>query len=73
MSTDKAEWTTSGQIGAILGFTVFGVMYLYAIIMIFRDIKRNDDKYSELLADDRKTMTELGMDRNKAEIEEQLK
>ena len=67
------EWNDTGKIGAILGFAVFGIMYLYAIVMIFRDIRKNDKMYSELLEHDKKTMSELGMERNKAEIEEQLK
>ena len=67
------EWNSTGQAGAVIGFGVFGIMYLYAIVMIFRDIRQNDAKYSELLKDDEQTMRDMGMNKDSDEMKEQLK
>ena len=48
-------------------------MYLYAIIMIFRDIRINDKKYTELLEDDKRVMKEMKLNWESEEMLEQLK
>ena len=72
MNDDVNEWTGSGQVGAILGFGIFGIMYLYAIVMIFMDIRKNDKHYTALLEEANTQMSQLGIDRHSAEMKEQL-
>ena len=38
MSENNNPWTSGPTAGAILGFTVFGLSYLYVVIYIFYDI-----------------------------------
>ena len=68
MNEDLNEWSSGGTVGAIIGFAIFGIMYLYAIVMIFLDIKKNDEKYTELLADAHHEMSKLDMDKNSDEM-----
>lgn len=45
MSANNNPWTTGPTAGAIIGFTVFGLSYLYVIIYIFYDINRSKKQY----------------------------
>ena len=45
MSADNNPWTSGPTAGAIIGFTVFGLSYLYVVIYIFYDIKRSKQQY----------------------------
>lgn len=52
MSKDQANWGPVNQIGAILGFGVFGLMYAYTVISIFLDIAKSGREYQAMVDDD---------------------
>ena len=45
MSANNNPWTSGATAGAIIGFTVFGLSYLYVVIYIFYDINRSKKQY----------------------------
>ena len=55
-----------------MGFIVFGIAYLYAIVMIFIDISKRDKSYDEDIDNDLKQMKELGLMKNMAEYDAEL-
>ena len=52
-SDDNNPWTGTSTAGAVIGFTVFALTYIYVIIYIFYDIHQNKDKYTKLVEDDK--------------------
>ena len=48
------DWKPKNVAGAIIGFSVFGVAYLVAIVMIFVDIDKRDKMYDADIAEDLK-------------------
>ena len=72
MSIDQNEITDSGLIGTIVGYSVFGLFYFTAVIMIFFDIKKDYKHYSELVEEDLAEMKKLGLEDKMAEFDEQL-
>ena len=73
MSADRSDWIGANQVGCILGFAVFGLMYLYTIVMIMRDTCKRGAEYDALIENDIAEMQRLGMDTNKADFVEGLK
>ena len=55
-----------------MGFIVFGIASLYAIVMIFIDISKRDKSYDEDIDNDLKQMKELGLMKNMAEYDAEL-
>lgn len=56
-------WSGSATAGCILGFGIFGIMYLFTIISIFWDINKRKAMYDADVEDDiRKLRDELGID-----------
>ena len=55
-----------------MGFIVFGIAYLYAIVMIFIDISKRDKSYDEDIDNDLKQMKDLGLMKNMAEYDAEL-
>ena len=47
--------------GAVLGFIVFGVSYLYVVGYIFYDINNEKKKYLNHVEDDEQTIKNLGV------------
>tara|TARA_B110001450_G_C17449974_1_gene411590 strand:+ start:113 stop:382 length:270 start_codon:yes stop_codon:yes gene_type:complete len=43
----EPNWKPKNAVGAVLGFTVFGIAYIYAVIMIFIDIDKRDKMYDD--------------------------
>ena len=73
MNDSLNKFDSTRSIGTILGFAAFGVAFLTTVVLIFHDINKRKHEYLELIADDRQTMTSLGMDSKMAEINEELK
>ena len=38
MSADLNSWSDTGKVGAVLGFGVFGLAYMYTVVAIFMSI-----------------------------------
>ena len=58
-----SNWSGSAKAGAILGFGIFGIMYLFTIVSIFWDISKRKAMYDADVEDDmRKLKSELGID-----------
>ena len=55
-------WSGSSSFGAIAGFGMFGVMYLFTIVSIVIDIFKRQAEYEEEVANDKKTLNDLGID-----------
>ena len=72
MSADESAWIVENKVGAILGFAVFGLIYLYTIVMIFRDTIKRGAEYDALIENDLSEMHRLGMDMNKPDFKEGL-
>ena len=45
MSADMSTWDDSSRIGCIIGFTVFGLAYIYTVLMIFHDMNNRKKMY----------------------------
>ena len=73
MSMDRSEWIGANTVGCILGFVVFGLMYLYTIVMILIDTCKRGAEYDALIENDIAEMQRLGMDTNKPDFVEGLK
>ena len=73
MSDDTNEFSDTGKIGIIVGYAVFALFYVIAVIAIFIDICKDYNKYSELVEGDLKEMRDLGMEAKFPEFEEELK
>ena len=69
---ENNDWITSATVGSVLGFTVFGSAYVFAVIKIFIDINQRDKMYTDDIADDLKQMKSLGLDSKMAEFEKEL-
>tara|TARA_B110000305_G_C18850698_1_gene364342 strand:+ start:168 stop:374 length:207 start_codon:yes stop_codon:yes gene_type:complete len=51
---ENNDWKSKNAVGAILGFTVFGIAYIFAVIKIFIDIDARDKMYDADIVDDLK-------------------
>ena len=56
----------------MVGFGIFGLAFVYTIIMIALDIKKSGDDYEQLIANDLAQMASLGLDRKMGEIQAAL-
>ena len=58
-----STWSGSATAGCILGFGIFGIMYLFTIASIFYDISKRKAMYDADVEDDiRKLKNELNID-----------
>jgi hypothetical protein len=64
--------TPSAKWGCIIGFAVFGLGIIYAVIMIFIDMARRKAMYEELIQEDLQKMQQMGLGGELAEINKQL-
>ena len=55
-------WSGSAKFGAIAGFAIFGIMYLFTIFSIIADIFKRQKEYEEMVSKDKDTLTGLGID-----------
>ena len=53
MSADLNGWSDTGVVGAILGFGVFGLAYLFTVIAIFMSISQSGKDYDEMIEHDK--------------------
>ena len=51
---ENNDWKAKNKVGAILGFSVFGTAFLYAIVKIFIDINERDKMYDNEIEEDLK-------------------
>ena len=56
------EWSGSAKFGAIVGFGIFGIMYLFTIVSIIVDIFKRQKEYEGMVEDDKQKLTALGID-----------
>lgn len=71
-SADLNQWSSTGEVGALLGFITFGVLLLFTIVSIFYDNSQRSKAYDELIAEDLTQISMLGLDKNMAEIKKEL-
>ena len=55
-------WSGSSQFGCIVGFALFGIMYLFTIVSIIIDIFKRQAEYEAEVESDKTKLTELGID-----------
>ena len=48
-SEDTGLWDTGSMVGAILGFAVFGIAYMYTIVYIFYDMNDRKKMYEDMV------------------------
>ena len=63
-SDDNNPWTGTSTAGAVIGFTVFALAYIYTIIYIFYDIMLSKEKYTKLVEDDKMIINQLQVSQN---------
>ena len=73
MSEDRNEWTTTNSVGTIIGFAVFGLLYIYTVVAVIIDTVKRGKEYEELIENDLAEMQKLGMDRNNADFKDGLR
>lgn len=61
MSESLNMFTSSATMGCIIGFAVFGLGIMYAVVMIAVDMKRRLAMYEDLIADDVAKMSAMGL------------
>ena len=55
-------WSGFSSFGCIVGFALFGIMYLFSIVSIIVDIFKRQAEYEANVADDKQKLTDLGID-----------
>lgn len=65
-------FTSSATMGCIIGFAVFGLGVLYAVVMIAVDMKRRLAMYEELIQEDLAKMDAMGLSGRMPEFEKEL-
>jgi hypothetical protein len=71
-SANKNGWTGSAGMAAIIGFAVFGLGIIFAVIMLVIDMRKRLAMYEEMIADDISVMQKLGMGSRQAEFDREL-
>ena len=71
-SADLNGWTTTDTVGCIIGFTIFGLLYIYTVGYIFVDIRNRGTYYDDLIENDVAEMVKLGLDMNTPEFKQGL-
>ena len=68
------KWSGSAMFGAIVGFTIFGIMYVFTIISIIHDIFKRQAEYEKLVEEDIARLNDLGVNVTElaAELETRL-
>ena len=69
MSVDQNAWTEADTVGCIIGYTIFGLLYVYTVGYIFYDTHVRGKDYDELLQNDLAEMQKLGMDLSNPEFQ----
>ena len=68
MSENKNEWIPVNAVGTIIGFSVFGILYIYTVISVLIDTYNKGIEYDSLIENDLAEMQRLGMDKNNADF-----
>ena len=71
-SVDLNAWTTTDMVGCIIGFTIFGLLYIYTVGYIFYDTSSRGKEYDTLIENDLAEMQKLGLDMNTEEFKQGL-
>lgn len=50
--------------GAVIGFTIFALSYIYVVIYIFYDINRSKLMYAEMVEEDKNIIRQLQVSQN---------
>ena len=58
-SPNNNPWTDTTVAGALIGFIVFGLSYIYVVVMIFYDINKSKNMYIELVEEDKQIIDDL--------------
>ena len=64
MSPNNNPWTTQSTAGAIIGFALLGVSWLYVVVYIFYDINRSYKNYQEMIDEDKDIIRQLNVSKN---------
>ena len=65
ISSNKNQWGDDASwAGAVLGFTIFIVTYLFVVVAIFYDAISKIREYSEMIEDDKQSLARLNYDIN---------
>ena len=71
-SVDLNAWTTTDLVGCIIGFTIFGLLYIYTVGYIFYDTSARSKEYDAHIENDIAEMQKLGLDMNTPEFKQGL-
>ena len=63
-SPDNNPWSGGATAGAIIGFSLFGVSYIFVVIYIFMDINKSKKEYQEMVEEDKNTIKQLNVSAN---------
>ena len=72
MSQDRNAWTPIDIFGAVFGFLVFGLGYIYVASRVFIDTIQKGKAFDEEIENDLMVMHQLGMDSKMDEINKEL-
>ena len=61
VSPNNNPWTDTMTAGAIIGFIIFAVSYIYVVIFIFFDINRSKNDYLEKVEEDLRIINQLNV------------
>ena len=59
MSGNNNPWTGGSTAGAIIGFSVFALSYIFVVIYIFYDINKSKNQYIEMVEEDKNIISQL--------------
>jgi hypothetical protein len=60
-------WSGASKFGCIVGFALFGIMYLFTIVRIILDIFKRQAEYENMVSEDKSALSDLGIDVNALE------
>ena len=66
MSADNNPWSGQATAGAVIGFTVFGLSYIYVVIRIFMDIANSKSELTNDIENDLAIIKQLNIPPNMA-------
>ena len=66
------DWKGSSKIGVGLGFSIFGLAYMYSVLQIFIDIDKRGKAYEQDIEEDLAKISELGLGSRMSEFKVEL-
>ena len=73
MSENKNAWDydkDASTAGAIIGFVVFGIAYIFVIVTLMIDVTSKIQEYTDLIEDDKHELASMDFDYNSEECKE---